>query len=132
MGRSRSHVYDGNAGDHADHPKEARRQLRIRQERGACRRALTGACFAATITHPMDTIKTCMQGDLARAKYTDVSSTWKALANEYGVVQGLFKGLTFRIALISTTFFLVNNFKGFLVPAMFPHVVKKEAKKNGT
>merc|ERR1712192_81251 len=91
--------------------------------------ALTGACFAATITHPMDTIKTCMQGDLARAKYTDVSSTWKALANEYGVVQGLFKGLAFRIALISTTFFLVNNFKGFLVPAMFPHVVKKEAKK---
>ena len=31
--------------------------------------ALTGACFAGTITHPMDTIKTCMQGDLGRVKY---------------------------------------------------------------
>ena len=31
-----------------------------------------------------------------------------------------------RIALISTTFFLVNSFKQRLVPALFPHVVAKE------
>ena len=30
--------------------------------------ALTGACFAGTVTHPMDTIKTCMQGDLGCVK----------------------------------------------------------------
>lgn len=84
--------------------------------------SLTGACFAGTITHPMDTIKTCMQGDLGNVKYKGIMQTGSLLAEEYGVVQGLFKGLTFRIALISTTFFLVNTFKGKLVPLMFPHV----------
>ena len=74
----------------------------------------------------MDTIKTCMQGDLGGAKYTDITSTGRLLASEYGVVQGLFKGLTYRIALISTTFFLVNTFKQRMVPIMFPHTVDKE------
>jgi len=83
--------------------------------------ALTGACFAATLTHPLDTIKTCMQGDLGQVKYTDVLSTGRSLAAEYGVVQGLFKGLHFRIGLISTTFFLVNYFKQKTVPLLFPH-----------
>ena len=91
--------------------------------------ALTGAIFAGTITHPMDTIKTCMQGDLGQTKYTDITSTGRLLASEYGVVQGLFKGLSFRIALISTTFFLVNTFKQRLVPLMFPHVVEKEKRE---
>ena len=87
--------------------------------------ALTGAVLAGTITHPMDNIKTCMQGDLGHVKYTDITSTGRLLAEEYGVMQGLFKGLSFRIALISTTFFLVNTFKQRLVPAMFPHTVDK-------
>ena len=62
--------------------------------------SLTGACFAGTITHPMDTIKTCMQGDLGNVKYKGIMQTGSLLAEEYGVVQGLFKGLTFRIALV--------------------------------
>ena len=74
----------------------------------------------------MDTIKTCMQGDLAQTKYTDITSTGRLLASEYGVVQGLFKGLTYRIMLISTTFFLVNSFKQRLLPIMFPHAVDKK------
>ena len=65
--------------------------------------ALTGAFFSATVTHPMDTIKTCLQGDLERTKYGGVLDTGKSLAAEYGVVQGLFKGLSFRISLIATT-----------------------------
>jgi len=88
--------------------------------------ALTGACFAGTATHPMDTIKTCMQGDLGRVKYGDITSTARTLVAEYGVVQGLFKGLTYRIALISTTFFLVNTFKQKTVPLLFPHAVDKK------
>lgn len=83
--------------------------------------ALTGACFAATLTHPLDTIKTCMQGDLGMVKYTNIMSTGRLLTQEYGVVQGLFKGLSYRIGLISTTFFLVNFFKQKSVPILFPH-----------
>lgn len=88
--------------------------------------ALTGASLAGTMTHPMDTIKTCMQGDLARSKYTNVISTGQSLIAEYGLVQGLFKGLHFRIGLISTSFFLVNFFKQSLIPVMFPSVVRPE------
>jgi solute carrier family 25 (mitochondrial carnitine/acylcarnitine transporter), member 20/29 len=91
--------------------------------------ALAGSFFAATLTHPMDTIKTCMQGDLGREKYTTVSGTGAKLAAEYGVARGLFKGLAFRITLIATTFFLVNNFKSALFPVMFPHAVGKDEKK---
>lgn len=87
--------------------------------------ALCGSFFAATITHPMDTIKTCMQGDMGREKYTTVTGTGNKLMAEYGVAKGLFKGLSFRIALIATTFFLVNNLKQQLLPIMYPHHVKK-------
>uniref|UniRef100_A0A7S0YV12 Mitochondrial carrier protein n=1 Tax=Hemiselmis tepida TaxID=464990 RepID=A0A7S0YV12_9CRYP len=91
--------------------------------------ALTGSFFAATISHPMDTIKTCMQGDLGQEKYKGVTQTGKTLAEDYGVARGLFKGLAFRIVLIATTFFLVNNFKELLVPNMFPKAVEDDKKK---
>ena len=85
--------------------------------------ALTGAFFSATVTHPMDTIKTCLQGDLERTKYGGVLDTGKSLAAEYGVVQGLFKGLSFRISLIATTFFLINNFKQAIGPVLYPDIL---------
>ena len=50
--------------------------------------ALSGAILAGTITHPMDTIKSCMQGDIARTKYGGIVQTGRAIAAEHGVVQG--------------------------------------------
>uniref|UniRef100_A0A7S2BWN9 Mitochondrial carrier protein n=1 Tax=Haptolina brevifila TaxID=156173 RepID=A0A7S2BWN9_9EUKA len=89
--------------------------------------ALSGACFAGTLSHPLDTIKTCMQGDLGQQKYQGVLATGRSLAAEYGVVQGLFKGLFFRICLISTTFFLVNTIKQRVTgPLMFPKAYETE------
>ena len=46
-------------------------------------------------------------------------------------MQGLFKGLSYRIALISTTFFLVNSFKQRIVPALFPHAVAADKPREG-
>jgi hypothetical protein len=85
--------------------------------------SLAGALLAGVITHPMDTIKSCMQGDMGRAKYGGIVETCSAITAEHGVVQGLFKGLFYRIALISTTFFLVNTFKQKTVPLLFSHAV---------
>ena len=87
--------------------------------------ALSGSFFSATITHPMDTIKTCMQGDLHQTRYTNIRQTGKSLANEYGVAQGLFKGLSWRIGLITTTFFLVNKIKETLAPVVFPFLLEE-------
>ena len=92
--------------------------------------SLIGALLAGVITHPMDTIKTCMQGDMGRVKYDGILQTGRSLAAEHGVVQGLFKGLFWRISLISTTFFLVNTFKQKTVPLLFPHVLEDKSKSD--
>lgn len=78
--------------------------------------ALSASLFSATLTHPLDTIKTCMQGDVAQQKYSSMRGTAALLVAENGIAQGLFKGLGFRIGLIATTFFLVNQWKQVLTP----------------
>ena len=60
-----------------------------------------------------------MQGDMPREKYGTVTETYGTLLKESGTA-GLFRGLTWRIGLITTTFFLVNKFKGLIAPVAFP------------
>jgi len=95
--------------------------------------ALTSSVFAATLTHPLDTVKTCMQGDVAQQRYTSMRGTAALIAAEHGVAKGLFKGLSFRIALISTAFFLVNQWKQVLAPVLFPPalVVQRRITREG-
>jgi solute carrier family 25 carnitine/acylcarnitine transporter 20/29 len=82
--------------------------------------ALASSCVGATLTHPVDTIKTCMQGDIGGRKYQNALHTARVLMDEHGVAKGLFKGLTWRISLITTTFFLVNSLRQQLAPICFP------------
>ena len=91
-----------------------------------------GGRLAGGGTHTLATIKSCMKGDLGREKYDGIVQTGRSLATEYGVVQGLFKGLFWRVALISTTFFLVNTFKQQTVPLLFPHAVQDEPEKKSS
>merc|ERR1711934_360158 len=86
--------------------------------------SLSAALIACTISHPFDTIKTCMQGDIRGENYKSVTHTSKKLIEESGVRAGLFKGLGLRSLLVATTFFLVNQIKEKLAPVMFPHVKK--------
>ena len=46
--------------------------------------AIGGGVICATLSHPLDTIKTCLQGDIARAKYSTVGQTAGALWAEGG------------------------------------------------
>lgn len=80
--------------------------------------AVIGSVSVGTLTHPMDTIKTCMQGDVAQQKYTNIRDTARTLCKEYGVARGLFKGLAWRVGMITTTFFLVNKFKDVFAPIL--------------
>ena len=82
--------------------------------------ALTGSVTAALISHPMDTIKTCQQEDLGAERYGSSRQSFALLRKEHGGMRGLYKGLKWRIALIGTTFFLVNSIKERLAPRMFP------------
>eukprot|EP00927_Polykrikos_kofoidii_P070362 TRINITY_DN6651_c0_g1_i1.p1 TRINITY_DN6651_c0_g1~~TRINITY_DN6651_c0_g1_i1.p1 ORF type:complete len:268 (-),score=32.80 TRINITY_DN6651_c0_g1_i1:322-1125(-) len=87
--------------------------------------ALLGSMFSTTVSHPFDTIKTCMQGDCEQAKYTNIRGTGQTLVNEFGVRKGLFKALGWRISFAGTTFFLVHKFKEAVAPNLFLHDAPK-------
>jgi solute carrier family 25 carnitine/acylcarnitine transporter 20/29 len=105
--------------------KELQEQFQLESNLALAVGALTGSFFSATITHPMDTIKTCMQGDIQQKKYTNIRNSYSMLLEEYGK-PGLFKGLAWRITLITTTFFLVNKIKQGIAPVMFPFLLEDE------
>ena len=103
-------------------------KMNINADVGLMAGALGGSLFAAVATHPMDTVKTCMQGDCEQKVYTNIRGTVAALLKERGV-PALFKGLQWRFGLIATTFFLVNKFKTTLLPVVFPEVLKENSGK---
>lgn len=82
--------------------------------------ALTGAILSATLTHPMDTIKTCVQGDLHGRRYVDTLQAGRRLITDASSLAGVFRGLQWRIAMIATTAFMTNAVKDKLAPLMFP------------
>ena len=46
--------------------------------------ALAASTFSVTLTHPLDIIKTCMQGDIEKKKYKSAIKTGRTLCQEYG------------------------------------------------
>jgi hypothetical protein len=57
--------------------------------------ALLGGLFACYLTHPFDTIKTCMQGDIERTTYKGFLHTARAVNAESGFT-GFYRGAAFR------------------------------------
>ena len=57
--------------------------------------ALLGGLFACYLTHPFDTIKTCMQGDIERDKFKGFLETAKVVNGESGI-PGFYRGAAFR------------------------------------
>ena len=82
-----------------------------------------GGLVGAVPSHPLDVVKTCMQGDLERTTYTGYSSTYKALMEEGGVNR-LFQGCFWRTFNIVATVFIANECRVRLAPVMFPHSVR--------
>ena len=57
--------------------------------------ALLGGLFACYLTHPFDTIKTCMQGDIERMTYDSFTKTGAKIWSESSL-PGFYRGATFR------------------------------------
>jgi len=83
--------------------------------------ALVASVAGGTVTHPIDTVKTCLQGDVGRKKFGNCFNTANVVIAESGVGPGLFRGLTWRVGLIATTFFFINRFKQDFAVVLFPH-----------
>lgn len=85
--------------------------------------ALASALIAGTLSHPMDTIKTCMQGDIERVKFTSLTGTAKVLYAENGVT-GFFRGWHWRTTRMALSILIMGQCKETLSPLMFPNAFK--------
>jgi len=78
--------------------------------------AVGAGLIAATLSHPLDTIKTCMQGDQQRATYDSFSNTLSKLRSE----GGLFRGWSWRTGRMICAMFIMSECKERLSPLFFP------------
>lgn len=85
--------------------------------------AVGGGVIAATLSHPMDTCKTCMQGDIERKAYGSLRETAQTLYAEAGAGR-FFRGWTWRTGRMICAVFIMNECKVQLAPIMFPHHFK--------
>lgn len=86
--------------------------------------ASVGGLACAAITQPLDTAKTCMQGDVKGDKYKTVSQTLRTLHQEYGSVRAMYRGYWWRGVYIIIDFLLLDYLKNQIAPVMFPEKCK--------
>ena len=77
---------------------------------GAC----TSGMLSSVISHPIDTAKTCVQSDLAAAKYRSVFHTI-LLLHQTGGFASLYKGLAPRLVRNCGAFFIVMSIREMAV-----------------
>jgi hypothetical protein len=88
-------------------------------EAGFCA-SMFGGIVAALPSHPFDVVKTCMQGDLQRVKYTTMIPTFRSLLKE-GSFPRLFNGCFWRTFNIVATVYIANECRVRLPVHMFGH-----------
>jgi len=87
--------------------------------------AAASGTIAASLSHPLDTIKTCMQGDIERKVYTDMPGTARMLYAQGGY-GAFFKGWAIRTSRMICAIFLIGQCKDQLGPIFYPHLLTKE------
>eukprot|EP01064_Diplonema_japonicum_P017118 TRINITY_DN2517_c0_g2_i5.p1 TRINITY_DN2517_c0_g2~~TRINITY_DN2517_c0_g2_i5.p1 ORF type:complete len:312 (+),score=71.56 TRINITY_DN2517_c0_g2_i5:129-938(+) len=81
--------------------------------------AICAGVVAASASHPMDTIKTCLQGDVEGKKFKSIPQTFSTLYAEGGI--GRFcQGWTWRTGRMIGAVFILSETQNFLAPVMFP------------
>lgn len=81
--------------------------------------SLLGGLFACYLTHPFDTMKTCMQGDIKREKFGTLSETAKVLYGESSI-PGFYRGATFRYGRMCIAVGMMDFLKETIGPLLYP------------
>ena len=76
-------------------------------------------------SHPPDTLKTCLQGDIESAKFTNYSQSARKLIAERGV-SALWAGAPWRIFRQFCCFLLFDKINTEVAPLIFPHAFGKK------
>jgi solute carrier family 25 (mitochondrial carnitine/acylcarnitine transporter), member 20/29 len=87
--------------------------------------AVVGGTIVATISHPMDTIKTCQQGDIGKQTYGSVVHSMKSLLSQEGGMRRFFSGWGWRTGRMILEIFIFDACKTRLSPLFFPHHFKE-------
>lgn len=81
--------------------------------------ALLGAFFACYLTHPFDTIKTCMQGDIERTTYGSLPQTARTIWGQHGIL-GFYRGASFRYGRMVCAVFIMDLMQEKVGKLLYP------------
>jgi hypothetical protein len=81
--------------------------------------ALLGALFGCYLTHPFDTIKTCMQGDIERKTYGTFTQTAVKIMAESSI-PGFYRGAAFRYGRMVCAVFIMDYLKDEVAQVLYP------------
>ena len=79
--------------------------------------------LASLLSHPMDTIKTCMQGDIQRERYGSILQTGSKLYAEGGV-GAFYRGAGWRTSRLICLVGIINGIKEPIAKVLYPHHFK--------
>eukprot|EP00457_Paulinella_chromatophora_P010975 gb/GEZN01011094.1/.p1 GENE.gb/GEZN01011094.1/~~gb/GEZN01011094.1/.p1 ORF type:complete len:275 (+),score=22.47 gb/GEZN01011094.1/:21-845(+) len=100
------------------------REALQQQGHGPVASALVGASVGGVIcsigSHPFDTAKTCMQGDIERKTYRGMIDTLRTVTQERGFARGVYAGGTWRCARQICAVFILDKVRTDLSPVIFP------------
>lgn len=86
--------------------------------------SILGGTFAALISHPFDTVKTCMQGDLSlRATSPTGKMSMLTMSQTFRLhdPKQLYRGFTYRWAFMTCSIFLIIEWRARFGKILFPH-----------
>jgi len=82
--------------------------------------SIFGGLFACYLSHPCDTLKTCLQGDIEGKKFSSHVSAIKTLYKEGGIAS-FYRGSPWRLFRQIAGIFILDKIRTNLSPVLFPH-----------
>jgi len=80
--------------------------------------AMFSGGISTVLSHPFDTCKTCMQGDLSRTHFGGLRQTFYFLYSKYGL-RRIYGGVSFRFGIVAMSFFVFNRIIEHLSPILY-------------
>jgi len=85
--------------------------------------AAVGGFVCTFVSHPLDTVKTCMQGDVERKQHAGLVDTFKTLYRDRGGFRSLYRGFAWRYGNVFLDFMLFNALMRHIAPIVYPDLL---------
>lgn len=102
-----------------------RRSQEMSRPSAALAGAVGGGVLASLLSHPMDTVKTCMQGDIKGERYTTLTKTARQLYSEGGI-GAFYRGVGWRTSRLICLVGIINALKEPVAKVIYPRHFKTQ------